>query len=68
MIVAADIAGLGHNTTYSSSKETKALQIPFKDGKAPQHEVRSPGPCRGGSKSNMLHRIALQSPLYRKNS
>jgi hypothetical protein len=45
LIVAVDVNGIGHYTTYPSDKETIALQIPFKNGVAPRHEVLRKGAC-----------------------
>ena len=49
LLVAADMDGTGHYTTYPSDKETVALQIPFHDGVVPSHRVMKPGPCHGRS-------------------
>ena len=48
LIIAADTADLskeGHITTYPGDTPTVALQIPFKDGKLPEHRVLHSGPC-----------------------
>jgi hypothetical protein len=45
VLVAADLTGSGHTTEYPSNKETVALQLPFLDGKAPEHEVLHRGAC-----------------------
>jgi len=47
-IFAADTASVstkGHRTQYPGITETIALQIPTKDGKAPEHTVLHDGPC-----------------------
>jgi hypothetical protein len=46
MIVAVDDVGYGHYTDYPSDKETAALQLPFKDGKVPDHVVLHRGACK----------------------
>ena len=45
LVVAADMAGVGHNTEYPSDKETVALQIPFANGQVPNHKVLKAGAC-----------------------
>jgi hypothetical protein len=52
LIVAADTRGEGHFTDYPSDKPSIALQIPFKDGKLPEHRVMSKGVC--APRSSML--------------
>ncbi len=49
LLVAADVTGDGHYTEYPSDKETVALQLPFRDGKLPAHEVLSRGACKTAS-------------------
>lgn len=44
-IIAVDATGTGHNTSYPSNMETRALQIAFTDGVIPPYEVLSSGPC-----------------------
>lgn len=46
VIVAVDVMGNGHYTDYPSDKETVALQLPFKDGKAMAHDVLHAGACK----------------------
>lgn len=48
-MVAADDIGYGHFTDYPSNKETVALQLPFKNGKIPDHVVLGTGACRSSS-------------------
>ncbi|KAI4088340.1 MAG: hypothetical protein LQ348_005228 [Seirophora lacunosa] len=38
-----DVSRLGHVTTYPTGEETTALQIPFADGKVPEHVVLEDG-------------------------
>lgn len=45
LIVANDVRGEGHFTDYPSDKPSVALQIPFTDGKLPQHRVLNDGVC-----------------------
>src|SRR3569833_2097629 len=45
-LVAADVTGNGHYTDYPSDKETVALQLPFRDGKVPAHDVLHTGACK----------------------
>jgi hypothetical protein len=45
LIVANDVNGVGHFTEYPGVKETIALQVPFKDGIVPAHEVVGSGAC-----------------------
>lgn len=45
-LVAADVFGTGHNTTYPSDKETVALQIPFKNGVIPEHTILQKSACQ----------------------
>ncbi|OIW33193.1 hypothetical protein CONLIGDRAFT_163829 [Coniochaeta ligniaria NRRL 30616] len=49
VVVAADDVGHGHYTDYPSDKETAALQLPFKDGKAPGHVILHRGACKASS-------------------
>lgn len=44
-LVANDVKGIGHYTTYPSDKETVALQVPFEEGNVPDHEVLGRGAC-----------------------
>ena len=44
-IIAVDVTGTGHNTSYPSNMETRALQIAFTDGIIPPHEVLGSGAC-----------------------
>lgn len=46
LIVAVDTEGPGHWTDYPGNTETAALQLPFKNGKVPEYEVVSEGPCK----------------------
>lgn len=45
IIIAVDTTGTGHNTSYPSNQQTRALQIPFKDGIIPPHVVVGQGAC-----------------------
>jgi hypothetical protein len=48
LVVAVDTANVskyGHVTEYPSDADTVSLQIPFKDGKIPDHKVLYDGPC-----------------------
>jgi hypothetical protein len=63
LIVAADVKGIGHFTTYPSDKETVALQIPFKDGIAPRHEVLKRGACHSNMRSAVDEREVVQKLL-----
>ena len=45
VIVATDTEGIGHYTDYFSDSEVVALQVPFRDGVAPEHTVLSSKPC-----------------------
>lgn len=49
VVVAADDVGHGHYTDYPSDKETAALQLPFKDGKVPEHFILNQGACKAPS-------------------
>ena len=46
LLVANDVTGIGHYTDYPSDKETVALQLPFRDGKLPDHVVVRNGSCK----------------------
>jgi hypothetical protein len=46
LMIAADTIGDGHSTAYPSDKETVALQLPFADGRFPEHSVLHSGVCR----------------------
>ena len=46
VIIAIDTTGSGHNTSYPSNQETRALQIPFTHGIIPPHVVVHSGPCK----------------------
>lgn len=45
LILAVDVTGTGHNTSYPSNEQTRALQIPFTNGIIPPHVVVSDGAC-----------------------
>lgn len=45
LIIAADTVGDGHVTRYPADIPSVALQIPFTDGKPPEHRVVSDGIC-----------------------
>ncbi len=45
LILAVDVTGSGHNTSYPSNQQTRALQIPFTNGIIPPHVVLNAGPC-----------------------
>lgn len=48
LILAADtpnVSRYGHITMYPSDADTVAMQVPFADGKVPDHEVLHEGPC-----------------------
>ena len=49
-LVANDVTGIGHYTTYPSDKETVALQVPFEGGAVPDHEVLGKGACHQTSR------------------
>lgn len=49
LIVAVDMAGIGHWTAYPSDKETIALQIPFAGGVVPRHRVLKAGACHSAT-------------------
>ncbi|KUJ13669.1 uncharacterized protein LY89DRAFT_590988 [Mollisia scopiformis] len=51
LLVANDIKGIGHYTTYPSDKETVALQVPFEGGVVPQHKILGRGACHHTSHS-----------------
>lgn len=53
MIIAADYWGEGHFTDYPGDKETVALQIPFCEGRMPEHEVVGAGVCGPGEGGGM---------------
>ena len=46
LLVANDVTGIGHYTDYPSDKEAVALQLPFKDGKPPEHIIVHNGSCK----------------------
>ena len=46
LIFAVDTVGTGHNTSYPSNMQTRALQIPFTGGIIPNHTVVNQGPCQ----------------------
>jgi hypothetical protein len=53
LMIAADVLGKGHWTDYPSDKPTVALQIPFQDGKLPDHEILAKGVCGIENKSRI---------------
>jgi hypothetical protein len=65
LVVAADTVGEGHHTAYPSDKETIALQVPFADGKAPDHKVLKQGACHSVSQviSRELMEMAMSDEL-----
>ena len=52
LMIAADTIGDGHYTEYPSGKETVALQIPFAQGKLPEHTVIGNGTCEANVRYN----------------
>lgn len=63
-MIAADYWGEGHFTAYPSDKETVALQIPFRDGRVPEHEVVGESVCGvEGTEVGGSMRIGEQSVL-----
>ncbi|KAI0755397.1 hypothetical protein BC629DRAFT_1296874 [Irpex lacteus] len=48
-ILALDTTGSGHNTSYPSNTETRALQIAFEGGRVPDHVKLHNGPCKTNS-------------------
>ncbi|KAE9373098.1 hypothetical protein N431DRAFT_465401 [Stipitochalara longipes BDJ] len=52
LIVANDVKGVGHFTEYPGEKESVALQVPFKDGIVPEHEVVGRGACPLADENN----------------
>lgn len=46
LMIAADIIGQGHITEYPSDKSSVALQIPFRNGKMPDHSIVHQGVCK----------------------
>ncbi|KAJ9628052.1 hypothetical protein H2203_003274 [Taxawa tesnikishii (nom. ined.)] len=50
LVVAADVIGVGHYTSYPSDKETIALQLPFANGQVPPHEVLGRSACRSSQR------------------
>lgn len=45
LLVANDVLGTGHITTYPSDEKTIGLQIPFAGGLIPPHRILYEGPC-----------------------
>jgi hypothetical protein len=45
--VDGDIRAPGHLTYYPEDTETVALQVPFRDGRIPDHAVVKSGACEG---------------------
>jgi len=56
-MIATDTRGLGHYTAYPSDEDTLALQIPFVDGKLPEHAILHNGTCRTKHTSSFNHDI-----------
>lgn len=52
VIVATDTLGIGHFTYYPSSRETVALQAPFKDGVVPEHRAIAEHACSDSTEPN----------------
>jgi hypothetical protein len=65
LVVAADTVGEGHHTAYPSDKETVALQVPFADGKVPDHKVLKQGACHSVSQviSRELTEMSMSDEL-----
>jgi hypothetical protein len=49
LLVASDLTGKGHVTDYPSDKDTIALQLPFREGRIPEHVVLHSGACKVSS-------------------
>lgn len=41
----ADVSEFGHRSVYPGDADTIAIEIPFEDGKIPDHTVLHCGPC-----------------------
>lgn len=41
----ADVSQYGHITTYPSDSDSVTLQVPFAEGKIPEHSILHNGPC-----------------------
>ena len=54
-MIATDMRGVGHYTAYPSDENTLALQIPFVDGKLPEHIILHNGTCGTKVASNSNH-------------
>ena len=55
LIIAVDVVGSGHITTYPSDQATVALQVPLESEEAlPAHGVVALGPCHYSSGSGQL--------------
>lgn len=52
-LVANDVKGIGHYTTFPSDKETVALQVPFEGGVVPGHQILHRGACHHTSHSQI---------------
>lgn len=52
VVIANDMDGVGHNTSYPLDRLTVALQLPFKDGKLPDHTVLHVGACKASDNVN----------------
>ncbi|KAL2357592.1 hypothetical protein BJ546DRAFT_1058167 [Cryomyces antarcticus] len=48
LVLALDVVGTGHVTTYPSDEPTVSVQLPFAgSGRVPAHRVLGAGPCAG---------------------
>jgi len=54
VIVAVDTEGAGHYTDYPLDIESHALQVPFKDGVVPEHEIVANQPCSEAKDTRVL--------------
>jgi hypothetical protein len=51
LIIANDVKGTGHFTEYPGDKESVALQVSFRDGVVPKHEVVERSACLIGERN-----------------
>ncbi|KAF2816964.1 uncharacterized protein BDZ99DRAFT_373859 [Mytilinidion resinicola] len=47
LLLAFDVTGSGHSTTYPSDETTVAITLPFEGGRIPEHSVLAKKPCEG---------------------
>jgi hypothetical protein len=56
ILIANDVKGIGHFTTYQGDEETRDLQVPLKGRLVPMHRVLGKGACNEDLEMSVANR------------